>query len=990
MSTSVHQRPISSNPHYSSNIPSSIDLINQSGSLFPPHPLSASQTSSSRSSTSMFDHSQPYNSTGTGGNLENSNVSNFFSMGGLARNNNATAVGSYASNNKIAEKNTGNPVSYMTLFQSITSYISYHSREDPTVNRLQQYIVSNHSDIVDCVAKRYMSSNNGAEGDVRMDNDLRQRIFHTICMEFKEILRKWCEQNGSPSSFWIYKNICEQFYGGSNMMENRENGHSSSSNRIMQQGSIYGGNGSRQSSSGGSSGSASSDRISPLHQLQQQQYAQQQLRTQFGGASVDMSSLSNLHPTSSPFARSVFPNQHNSQMTSSNNPFNMMQNSSYQIPHHPSMQQHINNAYQQQRNNGIREHSLFQSSNDDYPIDLSRIVQRKQPSSAQSSAMGPMNSLCTGGGECQSQQHHFDRGQQPFSQSNNHNGASSSDSNGSLFSTDAPRSGQNNPTQYTFQPPRTAQGMPSQMMPQQQPGSFRGMTNSFHMNPNTQNYNIPMQQQSTSMMCPPPVGFQPPVAMPTSSNHGAPQLNYPPNLQQQVTFNSMAQQQMASYCAQLQQQHKPSQQPTTHYAANYTANPKPLTKEKNSLASSSSEMPPLPQQHPDHHNPSFWLYNIGNTDFYITSNYEARNILGFGAYGIVISAHDSKSECEVAIKKQNLSNFGGNREYLKRLLREICILHHVDHPNLMCLVDLIPPFDFQHFESVYIVTQKMDHSLKDVIHSKQELKQEHVDFFMYQMTSAIRYLHACHLIHRDLKPENVLINDNCELRLSDFGLSKSIPLGLNPKNSTSIVSLFYRAPELLLGINQCSPSIDIWSLGTIFAEMYYPPRKPLFQSNSCYDALSKILALIGTPSMQDLEGLSDQISNEGYQYLTSLPYFKRRNFREVFPSASKDALDLIEKMLVFNPARRISAEEALRHPYFKDMDFHDEEFNFVCERMDTSWEEEFNDQKKNPKAILFKKIVEFNLQQNNCLVNGKYTILGEKHCVEIDTELDFD
>lgn len=479
------------------------------------------------------------------------------------------------------------------------------------------------------------------------------------------------------------------------------------------------------------------------------------------------------------------------------------------------------------------------------------------------------------------------------------------------------------------------------------------------------------------------------VSQPNQFNylqHGQQQNDYhQQHLSQQALHQQQMQQPMQQQYIHQQRMHQPyinsqQQHHPQHMQTHFPDSKQYANNSNNSVvASTKTSYKSNRQQHPDHHHPSFWLYNIGNTDFYVTSNYEARNILGFGAYGIVIAAFDKKSGSEVAIKKQNLSNFGGNREYLKRLLREIRILHHVDHPSLMCLVDLIPPFDFNHFDSVYIVTQKMDHALKDVIHSKQELKQEHIDFFMYQMTSAIKYLHACNLIHRDLKPENVLINNNCELRLSDFGLSKSVPLGLNPKNSTSIVSLFYRAPELLLGVNQCLPSIDIWSLGTIFAEMYYPARKPLFQSNSCYDALGKILSLIGTPTARDLEGLADQISREGYQFLTSLPFYTRQNFREVFPTASPEALDLIEKMLVFHPARRISAEEALKHPYFKGLEYSGYDTNDASVRpMDNSWEDQFNDHSRDPKRILYDFICEFNLQQNNTIVGEKYNLMGEK------------
>lgn len=387
----------------------------------------------------------------------------------------------------------------------------------------------------------------------------------------------------------------------------------------------------------------------------------------------------------------------------------------------------------------------------------------------------------------------------------------------------------------------------------------------------------------------------------------------------------------------------------------------------------------------DIQHPTFWKYNIGNTEFFITSNYKAKEILGGGTYGVVVSAFDIRNNMDVAIKKQNLNKFGWNKDYYKRLLREIRILQHVDHPNLMSLLDLIPPIDYSHFDAVYIVTQKMDHSLHDIIHGDYELKSEHIGYIMFQMTSALRYLHGCSLIHRDLKPENILIDENCEIRIIDFGLSKSLPLFGSAKNSTSVVSLFYRAPELLLGVNEFSEAIDIWSLGAIFAELFYPGKESLFQSNSCQEALKAIFSLIGSPTASDLLAIKDQINKLGYEMLNSLGTFTKKNLREIIPLANDDAIDLIEKMLVFNPKNRISAKEALNHPYFLNQGYNPDPSDYDDIRMDITWEKDF-DIIQDAKRILFDYICKYNFHQNNLIVGeGKYTILGEKHSSEDDS-----
>ncbi len=172
----------------------------------------------------------------------------------------------------------------------------------------------------------------------------------------------------------------------------------------------------------------------------------------------------------------------------------------------------------------------------------------------------------------------------------------------------------------------------------------------------------------------------------------------------------------------------------------------------------------------------------------------------------------------------------------------------------------------------------------------------------------------CHqhkVLHRDLKPQNLLINREGILKLADFGLARAF--GIPVKNFThEVVTLWYRAPDILMGSKNYSTSVDIWSVGCIFAEMVN--KKPLFPGSNEDDQLLKIFKGRGTP---ELEAWPEMKSLPLYK--NDFPQYKGESLNKLVPSLDDEGIDLLDKMLRCNPAERITAQNALQHPYLKDV-----------------------------------------------------------------------
>mmetsp|Transcript_2583 Transcript_2583/g.7327 ORF Transcript_2583/g.7327 Transcript_2583/m.7327 type:complete len:397 (+) Transcript_2583:376-1566(+) len=310
--------------------------------------------------------------------------------------------------------------------------------------------------------------------------------------------------------------------------------------------------------------------------------------------------------------------------------------------------------------------------------------------------------------------------------------------------------------------------------------------------------------------------------------------------------------------------------------------------------------------------------------------------IGKGAYGVVCSARNIETDEKIAIKK--IGKAFENLVDAKRTLREIKLLQHLCHENIVQIKDILPPPSRDRFKDVYVVYELMDTDLHQIIRSTQPLSDDHCQYFIYQILRGLKYIHSANVLHRDLKPSNLLLNANCDLKICDFGLARTS----NEKEFMTeyVVTRWYRAPELLLSCTEYTSSIDVWSVGCIFAELL--GRKPLFPGKDYVHQLNLITKVIGSPSEEDLMFIS---SEKARRYIRSLPKHSHVDFRTLYPHANETALDLIEKMLVFDPNRRITVEEALEHPYLASLhDVNDEpscedpfEFNFESE--DLSGEE---------------------------------------------------
>ncbi|CAL1699831.1 unnamed protein product [Somion occarium] len=340
-------------------------------------------------------------------------------------------------------------------------------------------------------------------------------------------------------------------------------------------------------------------------------------------------------------------------------------------------------------------------------------------------------------------------------------------------------------------------------------------------------------------------------------------------------------------------------------------------------------------------------------NFVVGSNYQVLDVIGEGAYGIVCSAVHVPSGRKVAIKR--ITPFDHSMFSL-RTLREIRLLRHFHHENIISILDILRPPSLDDFKEVYLVQELMETDLHRVIRT-QVLSDDHCQYFIYQTLRALKALHSADVLHRDLKPSNLLLNANCDLKLCDFGLARSAQpppnvandsntfmteyvatsfLDINPVQAICIavgqqcgLSLvpsiptltvwwcrWYRAPEVMLTFKEYTRAIDIWSVGCVLAEML--SGNPLFPGRDYHHQLSLILDVLGTPSLDDFYAITSQRSRE---YIRALPFRKKKPFSSLFPGANPLALDLMEKCLTFSPKRRIDVNEALRHPYLES--YHD-------------------------------------------------------------------
>lgn len=284
--------------------------------------------------------------------------------------------------------------------------------------------------------------------------------------------------------------------------------------------------------------------------------------------------------------------------------------------------------------------------------------------------------------------------------------------------------------------------------------------------------------------------------------------------------------------------------------------------------------------------------------------YERLAKIGEGTYGIVYKAREISTGKTIALKKIRLEQ--EDEGVPSTAIREISILKELSHPNVVYFKDVV-----HSDRKLYLVFEYLDQDLKRYMDSVKVLRPALIKSYLYQLVNGIEFCHGRRVLHRDLKPQNLLIDKTGKLKLADFGLARAF--GIPVRHYThEVVTLWYRAPEILLGARKYSTPVDMWSIGCIFAEMVM--KSPLFAGDSEIDQLYKIFQTLGTPTDEVWEGVTDLP-----EYNPLFPKWHNRHIGDTVPNLDPDGLDLLSRLLVYDPEKRITAHDALRHRYFDDV-----------------------------------------------------------------------
>lgn len=288
--------------------------------------------------------------------------------------------------------------------------------------------------------------------------------------------------------------------------------------------------------------------------------------------------------------------------------------------------------------------------------------------------------------------------------------------------------------------------------------------------------------------------------------------------------------------------------------------------------------------------------------------------IGEGTYANVYRAQNTLTNELVALKEINLSPEEGAPS---TALREIAFMKELHHPNIVRLLEVI------HTDTLLVlVFECLQQDLKQYLDSRRAssrpLGSFEVKGLLYQLLEGTRYCHENRILHRDLKPQNLLLDHNGSLlKIADFGLARGFGIPVTGF-SHEVVTLWYRAPDVLLGSTVYSTPIDMWSVGCIMAELYLV-GSPLFPGKNSQDQLKKIFKLLGTPGREEWAHLLPP-NHSAPDWLRAIPLYPRpASLLTLFSMIEPSGIDLLAKLLDYRPAFRISAKEALAHPYFYEV-----------------------------------------------------------------------
>ncbi|KAI9295079.1 CMGC/CDK/CDK7 protein kinase [Neoconidiobolus thromboides FSU 785] len=292
------------------------------------------------------------------------------------------------------------------------------------------------------------------------------------------------------------------------------------------------------------------------------------------------------------------------------------------------------------------------------------------------------------------------------------------------------------------------------------------------------------------------------------------------------------------------------------------------------------------------------LYNSDHDD---EEGYLKDRKLGEGTYAVVYLGKQKITGRKVAIKKIKVQEMQNGLDISS--IREIKCLKELSHPNIIELIEV-----YMHKTSLNLILEYLESDLEQVIKDKNLVfMPSDIKSWMLMTLRGLEFCHDNNILHRDLKPNNLLLASDGVLKLADFGLAREF--GEPYPMTSQVVTSWYRAPELYYGATSYGTGIDMWSVGCIFAELML--RTPFLPGESELQQLDTIYSALGTPTDEDWPGRT-QLKH----YLKHEP-IQKTPFKMIFKAATNEALDLMESMFLFDPMKRITATEAISHPYFQ-------------------------------------------------------------------------
>ena len=287
-------------------------------------------------------------------------------------------------------------------------------------------------------------------------------------------------------------------------------------------------------------------------------------------------------------------------------------------------------------------------------------------------------------------------------------------------------------------------------------------------------------------------------------------------------------------------------------------------------------------------------------------HYEKGPTLGEGTFGRVFKAKDLRSGRLVAIKKIRMGN--AKEGVNVTALREIKFLKELKHPNVIELVDVFP-----HKRNLNVVYEYMTSDLEAIIRDKAtRLRTGDVKAYMQLILRGVAACHRYWIIHRDIKPNNILLSPTGQVKLADFGAGRIFGSPNDRKFTTQVFARWYRAPELLFDSERYTSAVDLWAVGCVFAELML--RKPWLPANNDLQQLTMIFEALGTPTEEQWPGMK-ALPTASQMAFKPMPAPTQASLRQTF-RCDADAADLLQRLLCYDPSRRITAMDALEHPYF--------------------------------------------------------------------------